>query len=316
MKVGVNIVHYGPSATPSGMQELVGRAHELGYHFIMLSDHIALTSDVRGRYPEPFHDPLTILAWLAGQFPGLQLGTSVMVLPYRHPLVLASMTSAVQRFTSDPLLLGVGIGWANQEFDALGIAFGQRAEISDEYLEVLTRYWDNHRFSYSGSHIKFRDVVGGGPPAGAPHPTIWVGGSSDAALRRAVRFSSGWHPIWPEMEWLSVRGVPRLRHLSRLANRPPPELCPRIAIRITGSPLGSTRRAGEGSLKQIRHDFVALASLGATHVLVDLHADDPHLGLQLSNDLRLLERIAAEILAWSSAAVARNAGGVEDDGEQ
>ena len=95
----------------------------LGYHLLMISDHVAITPDVQARYPAPLYDPFMTLAWLAGLTRRVELGTTVIILPYRHPLQTARMAANVDRLSGGRFILGIGVGWARQEFDALGVPF-------------------------------------------------------------------------------------------------------------------------------------------------------------------------------------------------
>ena len=147
--------------------------------------------------------------------------------------------------------------------------------MSNDYLAAIKTAWTNAPASYVGPFVSFRDVRTGPRPARAPYPPIWVGGASDAALRRAVRLGDAWHPIRVRVPWLRETGLPRLREIADKEGRPAPALCPRIRLRVTPSPLAEDQRmAGEGSVDQIRRELEALARLGASHVLFDTYTDD------------------------------------------
>ena len=112
-------------------------------------------------------------------------------------------------------------------------------------------------------------------PDQSPHPPIWVGGPSDAALRRAVRYGDAWHPIRISMNWFKNTGIPRLRETAEKLERPVPALCPRIKLRLTDEPLpDDSRLVGEGNLKQVHHDMAELEELGCQYVLLDTFNDD------------------------------------------
>ena len=114
MKIGVNLLNFGPGVSPESLARWATVAEALGYHLVMISDHVAITADVETRYPAPFYDPFATLAWLAGLTRKIELGTTVIIVPYRHPLVTAKMGAMVDRFSGGRFIFGVGVGWAQQ----------------------------------------------------------------------------------------------------------------------------------------------------------------------------------------------------------
>jgi probable F420-dependent oxidoreductase len=275
MKIGVNLINFGPGASPESLLRWAQFSESLGYHMVMISDHVALTSDVQAQYPAPFYDPFGTLCWLAGTTRTILLGTTVIVLPYRSPLLVARMGAAIDRFSNGRFIMGVGAGWAEMEFDALGAPFHQRGAQSDECLAAVKTLWTNDVASFEGKFVSFKDVWTGPRPLQSPHPPIWVGGSSDGALRRAVRFGDAWHPIRIRVDWLRDRGVRRLKEIADAEGMPVPKLCPRIMLRLTDSPVADAERvAGVGTLDQVHKDFEDLSELGAECVLLDTYTGD------------------------------------------
>ncbi|MBA8823322.1 alkanesulfonate monooxygenase SsuD/methylene tetrahydromethanopterin reductase-like flavin-dependent oxidoreductase (luciferase family) [Saccharopolyspora lacisalsi] len=134
----------------------------------------------------------------------IELGTTVTVLPCRNPLLTARVAANIDRFSDGRLILGGGAGRAEREFEALGVPFGERGAITDEYPTATHRLWERREASFSGEYISFRDVAAAPRPVREPHPPIWVGGSSRAAIRRAVRHGTAWHPVFPTLDWLPV----------------------------------------------------------------------------------------------------------------
>src|SRR5438034_2482392 len=141
MRVGVNLINFGPGACPEALARSAELAEGLGYHLVMISDHVAITPDVAARYPAPFYDPFIALGWLAGLTRRVELGTTVVILPYRHPLQTARMAANLDRLSGGRLILGVGVGWARQEFDALGVPFSRRGAMTDDYLAAIKAAW-------------------------------------------------------------------------------------------------------------------------------------------------------------------------------
>src|SRR2546430_13897456 len=185
MRIGVNLLNFGPGVSPDSLARWAQLAETLGYHFVMISDHVALTPDVVARYPAPYYDPFVTLGWLARATQRMELGTTVVILPYRHPLHTARLTANVDQLSGGRFIFGVGVGWAKQEFATLGVPFERRGAMSNDYLAAIKTAWTSDPASYNGPFVSFRDVHTGPRPVRSPHPPIWVGGARDAAPRRA-----------------------------------------------------------------------------------------------------------------------------------
>src|SRR5215813_14188418 len=155
MRVGINLINFGPGATPESLARSVELAEALGYHLAMISDHVAITPDVQGRYPAPFYDPFTTLGWLAALTRRLELGTTVIIIPYRHPLQTARMAAVVDRLSGGRLILGIGVGWAKQEFEVLGVPFHRRGAITNDYLAAIKTAWTHDVASHEGPYVSF-----------------------------------------------------------------------------------------------------------------------------------------------------------------
>jgi probable F420-dependent oxidoreductase len=297
VRVGVNLLNFGPGVSPDALAGWTELAETLGYHFVMISDHVAMTPDVVARYPAPFYDPFVTLGWLARATRHVELGTTVVILPYRHPLLTARLAANVDRLSGGRFIFGVGVGWARQEFEALGLPFERRGAMSNDYLAAIKTAWTSDPASHAGPFVSFRDVRTGPRPVRSPHPPIWVGGASDAAMRRAVRLGDAWHPIRVRLPWLRETGLPRLRQIADKEGRPLPALCPRIRLRLTDAKLADDARiAGEGSLDQIRADLETLAELGARYVLLDTYTDDPDATRHHETAWRMLVTLAEQVL--------------------
>ncbi|MCW2879941.1 MAG: Coenzyme F420-dependent N10-methylene tetrahydromethanopterin reductase-like protein [Sphaerisporangium sp.] len=257
MKLGVNVPNFGPGTRPGVLRGWAEMVEELGFDLLMVSDHVVVTPDVAEQYPAPFYEPFTTLSWLAGITTRIRLGTTVLIVPYRHPLLTARMAANLQQLSGGRLVLGVGVGWARQEFEALGVPYGRRGALTDEHLRAMRLAWQDEE-DYRAGHIP-----------------IWVGGGSDAALRRAVLLGDAWHPLRFTLPWLGER-MDRLAAVAAGLGCAVPALAPRILLRLTGPPVtGEGRRAGEGTLDQIMDDLERLRLLGAETVLLDPFCGDP-----------------------------------------
>ena len=257
MRLGVNVPNFGPGTDPDVLRRWAQTVEGLGFDLLMLSDHIAVTPDVAEQYPAPFYEPLTTLAWLAGLTRQIRLGTTVLIVPYRHPLLTARMAANLNDLSGGRLVLGVGVGWARQEFDALGVPFRDRGRLTDLHLLAIRAAWADGE-----------DYRGGPVP-------VWIGGNSDAALRRAVRLGDAWHPLRFTPGWLTG-ALDRMNVIAADLRRPPPALVPRIALQLTPSPVtGEDRLAGQGTIEQVTGDLEQLRSLGADTVVLDPFNGDP-----------------------------------------
>lgn len=172
MKVGVNLLNFGPAVSPDSLARWTQICESIGYHLVMISDHIAITPDVQGRYPAPFYDPFTALAWLAGKTTKIELGTTVIIIPYRSPLLTARMGASIDQMSNGRFILGVGVGWAQQEFDALGVPFHQRGAMTNDYLDAIKKLWTHEIASHEGPFVSFTDVHAAPMPVQSPHPPI------------------------------------------------------------------------------------------------------------------------------------------------
>jgi probable F420-dependent oxidoreductase len=269
VKFGVNLPNYGSEVTPERLARWAQRIEQAGYHYLMVSDHVVLTRDVHRLFPAPFYDPFITLSWLAGATERIRLGTTVAILPYRHPVHTARMAANIDRFSQGRFVLGVAAGWAAEEFAALGVPYHRRGALSDEYLAAIKVCWSRDVASFTGRYVSFREVATGPRPVQRPGPPVWVGGHSRGALRRAVRLGDAWHPTSMIRAWLLNVGVPALHRVSEEEARPVPALCPRIKIRLTGRPLGQQRLLGEGTLEQVHEDLAVLQDIGVHSVILD-----------------------------------------------
>lgn len=168
MKFGVNILNFGVGATPASLLQQAVDARELGYSFAMISDHIAVTPDVHETYPAPFYDQFVLAAHIAGRVPGLVLGTTVTVIPYRHPLQTARLAANIDNLNADGFILGAGIGWSRAEYEALGVPFAERGRITDEYLAAIRAAWTEDPTTFRGEHVSYQGVRTAPAPASAP----------------------------------------------------------------------------------------------------------------------------------------------------
>jgi probable F420-dependent oxidoreductase len=286
--LGINVPNFGPEADEEALLGWSRFAERAGFSTIVVSDHVAPTPEVTALYPPPFHDPFILLAWLAGQTTTVRLGTSVTVLPYRHPLLTARMSAMLHGMSRGRFVLGVGSGWAPTEFAALGLDAATRGRTTDAYLDVIVRAWTHETVSADHDGLHFRDVATGPAPPGGTVP-LWVGGSAPAAIRRAARHATAWHPINPKLAWLRDAGLPAMAAAAAEAGRPVPQLVPRIKARLQPDPAPADRPLGVGTLDQVVSDLLALADCGATEIILDSNPDEPRRRDHATEQRHLLE---------------------------
>lgn len=274
MKLGVTVPNFGPAATVDSLRAWAAVVEDAGFDLLMVGDHVAATPDVTAAYPGPFWEPLTLLGYLAGVTRRVELGTTVLVVPYRDPLLTARSLAGLDQLSDGRLVVGVGVGWAGHEFAALGLDAHRRGEVTDEYLRALLALWSDDVVSFAGRHVAFTDVDTRPRPRRRPHPPLWVGGNGAAARRRAVSLGQAWHPLRPPAGWLRRTGLPALRAAADEAGRPVPALAPRVVLHPTAERRpDDDRLTGEGRPDQIRADLEELRELGASHVVLDTHRD-------------------------------------------
>jgi probable F420-dependent oxidoreductase len=235
MRAGIHVPQWGPEATRAGVLEIARSAEAAGLESIWVADHIVLPARTGSRYPysrdgttafkpeDGFLDALTTLAVIAGATDRIRLGTSVLVLPMRQPLPVAKAVATLDVLSQGRLVLALGTGWLREEFDALGVPFATRGERLAEMVAALRRLWADGRAAAEGEHVSFQEVVCEPRPVQPGGPPLWIGGTSEAALRRAAEYGDGWHAVGSRPERLA-EGRRRLAELARGYGRDPAAL--------------------------------------------------------------------------------------------
>ena len=245
MKLGVAVRSMGPQSAPDVLLACVRAAESAGLADVWVQDHIAIPPDDAEGSGGRYLDPLTALAWLAGKTERIGLGTGVLILPYRPPLPTAKAVATVQELSGGRLLLGVGAGWMEPEFRALGVPRAQRGRIADETLGFLRRCFAEDVVEANGQPFLFLPRP--------PRPPIYVGGAGEHALRRVVAHGDGWFPMLPDAAKLAPQ-VARLRQLASEAGRPTPQV-----VAFTGFDARQPERAAD--------QVSALREAGATRLV-------------------------------------------------
>jgi probable F420-dependent oxidoreductase len=240
MELGIAVRSMGPQSRPEVLARCVEAAEEAGLADVWVQDHVAIPPDDAEGSGGRYLDPLTALAWLAGRTSRIGLGVGVLILPYRPALPTAKAIATVQELSGGRLRLGVGVGWMAPEFRALGVPRERRGALTDETLDFLHRCFEADVVSAHGQEFLFLPRP--------ERPPIYVGGSGEHALRRAVRHGDAWFPMFARPDELAA-GVARLRELAAEAGREVPGVVtftafdPREPESVEGR-IDALRRAG------------------------------------------------------------------------
>lgn len=194
MKFGIALPNFGRYAQKESILDIANSAEDLGFDSLWVSDHVIIPESHKG-FGDVFFDPMATLSFVAAKTTAIKLGTSVIILPYRNPIALAKMISTLDVLSGGRLILGVGVGWLEDEFDSLGVSFKDRGAITEECVDVLKNLWSNDHPNYRGKYYNFSDIVFFPKPLQKPHPPMWIGGNSLGALRRAISLGNGWQPV-------------------------------------------------------------------------------------------------------------------------
>src|SRR5438477_2165589 len=209
MEFGFSLPGRGPLATPEHILRMATRADALRYTSLFVTDHVVLpASAARSVYPyaasgklpgganQDYLDPLALLGWLAHATRKIKLGTSVLVVPYRNPLVTAKTLATIDCLSNGRLILGAGVGWLREEFEAVGAPpFEERGRVTDEYIALMRKTWTTDPVSFQGRYVRVDNVHALPKPAQPGGIPVWIGGHTDGAVRRAARLGDGWHPL-------------------------------------------------------------------------------------------------------------------------
>jgi probable F420-dependent oxidoreductase len=276
MEFGVCIPHYGKAIDVQGILANVRRAEELGFDSVWVTDHIIVPRTMDLIYRDNMLEPVALLSHIAGLVPRVKLGTSVLILPYRNPVVLAKMLATIDQLSGGRLIVGVGGGWMTEEFAAVGTPFPERGKVSDECLRVMRELWAHETVSFSGTYTSFHDMQMSPMPA-QRHLPIWVGGVSARARRRVAEFGDGWHAtaLTPET---FAEGTQHLQGLWQKKGRTgKPVLSMRASLFIEGvshDVLSYAPRPGRdllrGDLDTVTTRLRAYQQAGVQHLIFEL----------------------------------------------
>lgn len=283
------MVPLGGKTASAGYVRTLGTAlEERGVESLWLAEHNVLFDhdDYDSNYPYTdggrfpgqsdgaLFDPLTALGFIAGATTTLRLGTGILVVPQRNPVLTAKQVADVDVLSGGRVEFGVGVGWLREEFEALGASFERRGARTDEYLEVMQSCWTEKVSRYEGRYYSMRPSRFNPKPVQKPYPPVHVGGESDAALRRVARFGQGWYSLNRKPEEFAgafARLEPMLAERGRS----------RADITVTVCP--GLRDIGKGDIERYR-------DAGVDRVVVEVVAKDEE------RLLRALDRVAVDVV--------------------
>src|SRR3954454_19843644 len=287
MRVGITVPNVHETLAEPATIDAVGRqADALGFDSIWCNDHLAIPSAREGGETEPayaagygeqrgqsIYEPLVVLAYLAAVTRRVLLGTSVYLLALRHPLLAAKQAVSLDRLSDGRVVLGVGVGWLESEFAALGVPYRQRGSRTDEAIAVLKALCGQDRAEFDGPHHSFTGVEFFPKPVQRPHPPLWIGGRSDAAVRRAARSGDAWHPSHLTVDELR-RQIPELHAECERAGRSPDDVAVATRRRLVRGPSssddGEPERLLAGDAGAIAATVAELERVGVSHLVVEV----------------------------------------------
>ena len=312
MHFGFSLPGRGPLARPDVLVKLAERADALRYASVFVTDHVVIPSTYSSTYPysptgrtagdwsQGYLEPLALMSFLAGATARVRLGTSVLVIPYRNPVVTAKMLATLDVMSRGRVILGAGVGWLREEFEALHApSFDERGRVTDEYLRLMRECWTREPVQFDGTYYRMAPVSALPKPAQKGGIPIWTGGHTDAALRRAGELADGWHPIghrapanlYPAeyAEKVAVihgwaRKAGRDPNAITLSFRAPLDLLPKRA-----KPAGGDHIPFRGAAAQVIQDIRDYQAVGVTHFIFDLAPQD------VRGQLTTMDRFAEEI---------------------
>jgi probable F420-dependent oxidoreductase len=293
MRFGFYLPTRGPLSNRGDLARFLRAGEAAGLHSVMIADHIAVPVECGSVYPYTADgvfpskgdalEQLALMAFVAGVTERLRIVSSVMIVPHRNPVFTAKALATIDVLSEGRVTVGVGVGWFREEFEALQAPdFDRRGAVGDEYLRIFKTLWTQDPASFRGEFYRFDAIRCLPHPAQKPHPPIWIGGHSKAALRRVARLGDGWHPVGANPA-VSLRPAELRAELDDLRRLIEAERRDFSTLTISyKAPLydpgqgvdgGAERRPFSGSQQAIADDIGAFAALGVSELIFDFRAE-------------------------------------------
>lgn len=277
---------------PRDVIEVAALAEHMGFDSVWVNHHILNVGYVLDRLDNrPYYDALTTLTYVASLTKTVRLGTSVLVLPYLNPLVLAKSLATLDVLSGGRVTVGVGVGALRPESDALGADYRRRGAYTDESLDVIKALWTQAEPSHEGDFYSFSGVKFSPKPAQRPHPPIWIGGGSKAALRRAARLGDGWHPTDLSPEQMAA-GLDYMRARLDSSGRNPSKvaLSVRLELDVTGPDDVVGRGPMIGPPERLLESAEAYGRVGVEEMVLSVSTND------VDRIRRVMEAFATDVM--------------------
>lgn len=310
MRYGFSLPVRGNLADHDGIVGIARHGEMLGFVSATIADHIVFPTAVQSKYPYDASgnhpsagdaiEPLSLMAFAAGRTTTLRFVTSVLILPHRNPVLTAKMIATIDVLSQGRVTLGIGVGWLREEFQALGAAdFDRRGAVSDEYLTIFKKLWGPGPVEHRGEFYSFAPLRCEPRPVQRPHPPIWVGGHTKAALRRTARHADGWHPLGtvataelrpPEFTAM----LDDLKRMTEAEGRDYADITVAFVARLheTTQPIEDPNRMPfSGSAEQLIEDVETYRKIGVSHLSFDFRAPT------LQRTRERMDWFAAEVMA-------------------
>lgn len=287
LKVGVVLPTYRALANPENIRRAAELSEDHGFDSVWVTDHVIVPDSSRDAFGPAFFEAVSVMAYVAGITSRVQIGAAILIVPYRHPLLLAKALATVDQLSGGRVIVGAGLGWLETESTLMGIPHKRRARITDEALAVMRACWENEQPTFAGEHFDFSGFhFAPGPHAGRRLPVL-IGGASSAALRRVARFGDGWIGDGLTFEELEA-SLAHLREAVKAEGRDPDsiEVAMRTGLQVatssadvtetpsemgwkTGEFVATGRTPFRGLRSEVVSDFRRAAELGVSHLVFE-----------------------------------------------
>lgn len=313
MEFGFGVPSRGPLASLDNIVSLAQQGERMGFDIVSVSDHIVVPTTIDSIYPYnesgefvssasgEYMEQLATISYLAGITSTIKLLTSVMVLPHRSPVLAAKILSTIDVLSRGRLIVGVGVGWMREEFEAIGAPpYAERGAVGNEYLRAFKELWTSDNPSFEGKYCSFSNIAFAPKPVQQPHPPLWIGGESPPALRRAAQLGDAWYPIcsnprFPVGTFTQLGDyMGRVRANAQAAGRDPATLDFAYSVNWyddTQAQQGDDgdRRLLTGAPQQVAGDIRRLEDMGVNHLMLNFPADS------LDATLKGMDRFANKV---------------------